>query len=172
MTAPTLTRTLTIVAYGQPGPQGSKKAFRNQHTGRIQQVESSKKVAPWRDDVKAAAERVVARLAGDQDWAPLDGPLLVRMVFSIVRPAGHYGTGRNAGTLRASAPRWPSSTPDLSKLARSTEDALTAAGVWRDDARVVEYQRLAKVYVRGDLEALDRPGVVIMVTRLSKVDRS
>lgn len=160
------TPAVLIVAYGQPAPQGSKNAFRNQHTGRIQQVESSKRVKPWRDDVKAAAERVVAGLVRPgEDWAPLDGPLAVRMVFTVARPAGHYGTGRNTGTVRASAPHRPAGTPDLSKLARSTEDALTAAGLWRDDARVVEYGRLAKVYSGEDRDALDRPGVRITVER-------
>ena len=42
---------LTIVAYGQPAPQGSKR-----HVGKGVMVESSKKLRPWRQDVKAAAE--------------------------------------------------------------------------------------------------------------------
>jgi Holliday junction resolvase RusA-like endonuclease len=46
------------------------------------------------------------------------------------------------------------------------EDALTAAGVWVDDARVVEYTRLAKVFCNEDPEALDRPGVVIHIGEL------
>ena len=53
--------------------------------------------------------------------------------------------------------------PDLSKLLRSTEDALTDAGLWADDARVVEYERLAKVYPGEDPEALPVPGVRIEI---------
>ena len=44
---------------------------------------------------------------------------------------------------------------------RSTEDALSDAGFWADDARVVEYGRLAKVFPGEDPDALQSPGVVI-----------
>ena len=81
------------------------------------------------------------------------GPVMVRMIFTMPKPA--------------SAPKrrriWPMGMPDLSKLARSTEDALSDAGIWRDDARVVEYGRLAKVYPGEDPEALDTPGAIIEV---------
>ncbi len=39
----------------------------------------------------------------------------------------------------------PYRIPDLSKLLRGIEDAITEAGLWADDARVAEYVRLAKV---------------------------
>jgi crossover junction endodeoxyribonuclease RusA len=87
------------------------------------------------------------------------------MVFTMPRPRVHYGTGRNEGVLK---PRFlnavPDRIPDLSKLCRSTEDALTDAGVWADDARVVRYGDLGKVYVSSpDPDALDVPGAVIRV---------
>lgn len=152
-----------IVVYGLPAPQGSKKAFRNQHSGRIQMTESSAKVKPWRQDVKYAAQTFTE---GMPDWAPLDGPLAVSMVFTFARPKGHFGTGRNAGTLKASAPARPSGVPDLSKLARSTEDALTGL-VWVDDARVVEYRHLAKHYAAdGTPDVFNVPGCMIRVWRL------
>jgi crossover junction endodeoxyribonuclease RusA len=83
------------------------------------------------------------------------------MVFTLARPA--------AARNRA----WPHTMPDLSKLIRSTEDALSPdphqdwAGAWTDDARVVEYRRAAKVYPLADPEALDEPGVLITVTALT-----
>lgn len=148
--------TFSIVVRGIPGPQGSKR-----HVGNGRMVESSKKVAPWRDAVRmeAAAARVVIY----RNFAPFDGPLWVDMVFTVVRPGAHYRTGRNAHLLRDNAPARPSRTPDLSKLARATEDALTDAGIWSDDARVVEYHRLAKVFAGEDRDALDSPGVVIRI---------
>lgn len=153
---------LVIVAYGRPAPQGSKR-----HVGNGVMVESSKAVKPWRDDVKAAAERFIEsqRVRG-LPWSTLDGPLVARMVFTTTRPRSHYRTGRNAHLLRDAAPGRPASIPDLSKLIRSTEDALTAAGVWKDDARVVEYERAAKVFAGEDPEALDAPGVRITIRAL------
>lgn len=137
---------LVIVVYGSPAPQGSKR-FVGMRGGRGVMVESSKKVRPWRQDVKAAA--IEARAGRDTS----DEPLRVRMVFTVPKPA--------------SAPKrrriFACKKPDLSKLVRSTEDALTDAGVWRDDARVVEYSRLAKVFPGEDPEALDSPGVRIEI---------
>jgi Holliday junction resolvase RusA-like endonuclease len=58
--------------------------------------------------------------------------------------------------------------PDLSKLIRSTEDALTDAGVWTDDARVVAYHQPRKVYAgSADPDALHTPGAVIRVWRVA-----
>lgn len=152
--------TVELSVPGLPAPQGSKR-----HVGNGVMIESSKHVKPWRSDVRDAATYFLSRT--DRTLYPLDGPLSVDMVFSMPRPKGHYGTGRNAGVLKASAPLYPQGMPDLSKLARSTEDALTSAGLWKDDARVVEYGRLAKVYAGpGDPDALPAPGAVIRVRLL------
>ncbi|WP_433341620.1 RusA family crossover junction endodeoxyribonuclease [Streptomyces sp. CA-253872] len=130
-----------VMVHGAPAPQGSKSAMRNESTGRIQLVESSRFVKPWREDVVAACLR--ARKRG---WQPLTGPLAAEMVFTLTRPRSHFGTGRNRNLVRPSAPALPMGVPDLSKLARSTEDALTTAGVYRDDALLVEYRGLSKRY--------------------------
>lgn len=136
-----------IVVYGSPAPQGSKK-FVGMAGGHGMLVESSKKVKPWREDVKAAA------LLVRNGAPPLDGPLAVRMIFTVPKPA--------------SAPKrrrlYPMRKPDVSKLARSTEDALTDAGIWTDDARITEYTRLAKVYPGEDPDALEACGAVIEIT--------
>lgn len=162
--------TLVITVFGQPAPQGSKR-----HVGNGVMVESSKKVKPWRQDVVAAARSVVenARIAHYPDgvlhidpFTPLDGPLHVRMVFSFTRPRSHYRTGRNAHLLKADAPAQPCGRPDVSKLCRATEDALTTAGVWVDDSRVAEYDRLAKVWVGEDVEALATAGCRIEIRAL------
>jgi Holliday junction resolvase RusA-like endonuclease len=131
---------LAFEVRGIPGAQGSKKGFvvkkDGEPTGKVVMVESSAKVKPWRQDVKAAAES--ALLDSDEwevDWR---GPVSLWIVFTFTRPASHYGTGRNAGALKASAPGWPigRNTGDIDKLQRSTLDALTAAGVFHDDSQV------------------------------------
>lgn len=149
---------IEIIVYGHPAPQGSK-AFKGIHGGHAVLVESSKAVKPWRMDVKHAA---IEAHGGNP---PMDGPLCVRMVFTLRRPRGHYGTGRNEGKLKPYAPTRPAGLPDLSKLLRSTEDALTQAGVWVDDSRVVEYERAAKVFAGEDPEALHIPGARITIYR-------
>ncbi|GEM_PF-2210548 len=123
-------------ALGTPAPQGSKR-----HVGHGVMVESSRYVRPWREAVKAAAFG-----AGEC----LDGPLAVSMVFTLPRP-------KSARRIDMA----PSRMPDLSKLARAVEDAISDAGLWADDARVSEYERLAKVWSGFDSDALPVPGVVV-----------
>lgn len=107
---------LEVFVPGRPAPQGSKR-----HVGGGRMIEQSKYVGTWRDDVRAACLAV---------WVgrpPMDGPLTLEVEFIRKRPAS------------APKSRTPAATtaPDLSKLVRSTEDAITSAGVWADDARVV-----------------------------------
>jgi len=102
---------------GRPAPQGSK--IRTQYGMR----EASKYVKPWRDAVYAAA--TLAR-ANEEHFNPFTGPVRLDITFYIERPQ------------KSKWVRYPAGTPDLSKLMRSTEDALTQAGVWTDDALVVK----------------------------------
>ena len=53
------------------------------------------------------------------------------------RPKSHFGTGRNAGKLKPSAPKYPAVKPDVDKLSRAVHDALTIANVIDDDSRIV-----------------------------------
>lgn len=147
---------MLIEVYGSPAPQGSKRALGRTSLGKTIMVEASNKVAPWRADVMMAARHAIEehkqlyRLA---TWTPLDGAVVARMVFSFARPPSVKRTQRP----------YPSVYPDATKLARSTEDALQAAGVIRDDCLIVEYTRLAKVYCGEDPEALEVPGALVIM---------
>lgn len=124
---------MRIQVHGIPAPQGSKR-----HVGNGVMVESSAKVKPWREAVKWATIEAA--------FEPFhDGPVRVLLEFFLPRPQGHYGTGRNACEVKASAPTRPHRKPDLDKLIRSTLDALGEAGVWRDDSQVC-YVEAAKWY--------------------------
>lgn len=127
---------ITFVVNGTPAPQGSKTAFVNKRTGRAQMVEVSGAVKPWRQDVRFAAAEAMSAAGLER---PLSGPLGLTIAFTKVRPRAHYRTGRNAHLLRDDAPTWKATSPDLSKLVRSTEDAITSAGLWEDDRLVARY---------------------------------
>jgi crossover junction endodeoxyribonuclease RusA len=115
---------LQFAVHGDPVPQGSKR-----HVGNGIMVESSARLRPWREDVKQSI------LALDLSHA-LTGPVEVEMLFWIRRPKSHYGTGRNADTLKPSAPDYAPTRPDLDKLARAVLDAMQAASLLKDDAQV------------------------------------
>jgi crossover junction endodeoxyribonuclease RusA len=140
-----------IHVHGLPAPQGSKR-----HVGHGVMIESSAKVKPWREAVKWAALTQLA-IAGCET-PPLTGPIRVVAIFKFPRPKSHYRTGRNAHLLRDDAPEFKMSRPDGEKLERSTYDALTDAGVWRDDAQVVD-AHWTKVYS-------DSPGAHLVIEAL------
>lgn len=119
---------MRIQVRGIPAPQGSKR-----YVGNGRMIESSAKVKPWREAVKWAA---LEALRTYEPWTTR-APLGVSIDFYLPRPKGHLGTGRNAGTVKASAPKYPTSKPDIDKLVRSTLDGLGESGVWIDDAQVV-----------------------------------
>lgn len=158
---------MIIVVYGNPAPQGSKRFLGTTKLGRGIMAENSPGVASWRSDVataaRAAMDRERARLKGELERIGATGELqpfteavVARMVFSFQRPASIKRGKRPFMTV----------APDLSKLARSTEDALQASGVIRNDGLIVEYTRLAKVYCGEDPEALETPGAYIQLGAL------
>jgi Holliday junction resolvase RusA-like endonuclease len=142
---------LVITVYGTPAPQGSKR-----HVGNGVMIEMSKRVRPWRNDVMIAAQA----WRDEHPRAPLTGPLALAIDFYFRRPKKHYRTGRRAAELRDDAPEYHYQVPDLSKLIRSTEDALTDSGIWADDCLV------AAVHARKRWAGHDSgtlPGAVITI---------
>jgi|tagenome__1003787_1003787.scaffolds.fasta_scaffold20940909_2 Holliday junction resolvase RusA-like endonuclease len=130
---------------GRPQPAGSKKAFAirkgGMPTGKIAVVDDAKHSRDWKQSVASA---YADTLYPGEDPELVIGPLILLVDFYMMRPKAHYGTGRNAETLKASAPRYPTGKPDATKLVRAVEDALTGV-LWRDDAQVV-LQRVRKLY--------------------------
>lgn len=124
---------LRFTVYGNAQPAGSKRAFRHPHTGKIMVADANQKAKPWQYEIKAAA---VDALGGEISGL-LEGPLAVEFRFYTPRPRSHYGSGRNADVVKASAPARPITRPDVLKLSRAVEDALTGI-VWKDDSQIVE----------------------------------
>ena len=120
---------LTCTIPGTPQQQGSKR-----NVGKFS-IEANKNLAPWRADAIANLQQAMSEQGVEQ----FVGPVRVSATFTYGRPAGHYGTGRNARVVKDSAPLWKASAPDLDKLARALGDALTQAGVVRDDALIVSW---------------------------------
>ena len=152
--------TLSFSVAGTPAPQGSKR-----HVGGGRLIESSKKVGPWRAAVALATRRALTATG----HPPFTGPCIVSASFIFERPQSHYGTGRNAHTIRPSAPEEPTSRNvygDLDKLARALLDALTEGGAIEDDSLVVGLSA-SKAFVRGDL----RPGAYVRIAHATSSER-
>lgn len=132
---------------GHPKAQGSKK-----HVGKGVMVEMSKDLRPWRQAIAAEAQVAAKGHA-------YEGAVEVRATFTFQRPASHYGTGRNSGTLKPNAPLFRESAPDLDKLVRALSDALVISGVIRDDRHIVRL-RAQKCY--------GRPGVFVEIKGIAE----
>lgn len=128
-----MTVLLVCTILGTPQQQGSKRSL---GPGRPS-IEDNPRLRPWRADAVAALEAAARTQWGTV--SPILDPVHVDVSFVYARPKGHYRTGRNAATLRDSAPLFKASAPDLDKLQRALGDALTQAGIVRDDALIVEW---------------------------------
>lgn len=120
---------------GEPAPQGSKKAVPNQRTGRVALVESSAGVKPWREDIRWHLLGLPPQQR--QAW-PIHGAVSVELEFVLKRPKA---------TPKKRTPQ-AVKKPDLDKLDRAVCDAIGSAGVWGDDAQVVQLasrKRLAEL---------------------------
>lgn len=129
---------IAFTVYGEAKPAGSKRAFTHPHTGRpILTDDSGKAGKDWRRAVAdAAAEAAPPELLRDA--------LEVTFTFYRLRPKSHHRTGANAALLRDSAPAYPITRPDVLKLARAAEDAMSGV-VYADDAQIVD-EHLHKRY--------------------------
>lgn len=121
---------------GVPSPGGSKRGLHHRWTGRIVLIDcGGARTKAWRSRVAAAGQEA---MLGRELYI---GPLRLIITFRMPRPKSHFN---RRGKLLDWAPAYPATKPDLTKLLRSTEDALTGI-IWNDDCQIVETM-VNKVY--------------------------
>lgn len=134
-------RPLAVRVLGLPASQGSKTpgAPVRTKTGRIfvpMREASKKKLDPWRMDVKHAFMR---------DGLPLRQfgahAIMLQVEFIMTRPASHPKRGKTRPATKR---------PDLDKLTRAIKDAITSAGVYKDDSQVVEMHVRKRLAEEGE----------------------
>ena len=126
------------VVFGPPATKGSVRAFVPKGGKHAIVINDNERGKSWQQELSLAMQET-------RPDRPVVGPVALSFTVYMQRPKGHYGTGRKARVLRASAPEWPTVKPDLDKVARAILDAGT--GVWyRDDAQVVVQGPFCKVW--------------------------
>ena len=119
-------KTLSFFTPGVPKGQPRGRAVRRgAHAG----IYDPGTADNWKASVRAAAKE-------KWDGVPFEGPVRVVVRAFFPRPKAHYRTGKHAGMLRTDAPTHHTAKPDRDNLDKAILDALTNAGVWRDDAQV------------------------------------
>ena len=66
---------------------------------------------------------------------PLLGPLQVDLYLYYAYLKGHYGTGRNKGIVKTSAPLWKITKPDKHNAEKIVFDSLNGI-IWNDDSQI------------------------------------
>jgi Holliday junction resolvase RusA-like endonuclease len=144
---------ITFTVLGKAEPAGSKsgQTYRRKdgslvtrEDGRvvIGMRDSNPKAGGWKQEVGKAALLARAEHPGHMGKL-LDGPLAVSFYFYRPRPKGHT-TSKGALSKSGRETPYPISKPDVLKLARAVEDALTGV-LWRDDAQIVD-ERIRKFW--------------------------
>ena len=136
-----------IVVRGKPAPQGSKVSFRNGYM-----KEASPFLMPWRNQIVSAC--IEQKINNNEI---IEQPVEIFIDFLFHRPQAHYGTGRNEGNLKSSAPKYPTTrtTGDIDKLCRSTLDGLSipSGGILlRDDSLVVNLRAKKSFATKGGFQ--------------------
>ena len=135
---------------GEPKPQPRPRARAFCANGKwIAQVYDGGEAKGWKRMIECAIRPQLPR-------EPIDCPVTITATFFFERPQSHYGTGRNSGTLRPNAPTKHTQRPDGDNLFKALTDAITDAGLWRDDALIAD-AHIAKRW------AMKHPGVVIVI---------
>lgn len=158
-----LTHEIRAVIPGHPLTKGSMKCIGRR--GRVAHVliesDDNGAKARWREFIARETRR-----AWPTDRQAVKGqPVGAEITFTLARPKSHYGTGRNAGTVK---PAYVDALPvghdtgDVDKLLRLILDALQDSGVLPDDCAVVDtVARKRYVDAAPDPDVLGHPGVVI-----------
>jgi Holliday junction resolvase RusA-like endonuclease len=136
---------VSFVVKGNPAPAGSKSAFpfrrRDGRLGVRVTDASGARGKAWREAVALAASRAM----GGQK--PMTGPLKLTAMFYLSRPKSHFNS-RGLLKDKSASMLHHTQKPDLTKLLRAVEDAMTGI-VYEDDAQIVG-QTVGKFWTDGD----------------------
>ena len=148
---------LVFVIPGDPVPWTSTK--RNQKSGnRFLPARQEEAIARGVSTIREQMQR-----DGVESFQA-DEPLMLSAEFYVRRLKGHFGTGRNARTVKTQfLGARPTGKPDFSNLLKMAEDCLVLAELIPDDDQIVAlYAPLRKVWTESREE---QPRSVIRIRR-------
>lgn len=139
---------------GEPVPAGSKRGT----AARFKNEQKRWRISTWFDNqghqhakinvsdvnasklkkrAKVVEAAIVEAIAATGFRMPeKDAPLGAVVTIYRQRGKGHYRSGKYDSILKPTAPAFPATPPDTTKLWRALEDSLTGL-LWHDDSRVV-----------------------------------
>ena len=82
---------------------------------------------------------------------PMEGPLMVKLLFTFQRPKSHFRTGKFSDILKKDAPQYMVKKPDTDNLAKLMLDSYNNI-FYHDDSQITQLQ-IEKEY--GDEDRID-----------------
>lgn len=119
-----MTPALRFSVHGVAQPKGSTRAFVPKGWTRPIVTSANKGLKGWEETIRHTLQDVLAKAPRPVRDALFEAPVAVTLVFYLPRPKASKGA------------RYSTKKPDLDKLVRGANDAMTGL-VYRDDAQVV-----------------------------------
>ncbi len=145
---------------GKPRSKGSYRAI--QAHGRAFLKNSDDHLAEWTNLIKLEWQRQMRDRLFEhgESPGPWDTAFEVLVYCDFARPKSHFGTGRNAGKQKPTAPPHVCCMrrPDCDKILRAILDALEGC-CWKDDCQVV-FCSLRKFWSDKDMTTIEISGLI------------
>lgn len=150
---------ITFRVYGEPRGQPRPRAW-------TRTLKDGTTVARMYDPGSAEVWKTIIAAVAESHTPPalMTGGVRVSAEFIFPRPLSHYRGNNIARPLKATAPKWHTSTPDRDNCEKALLDCLTQqGGFWRDDAQVCAGE-IRKLYAQPG----ERPGATITIESLDQ----
>ena len=112
----------------QPRPRAFARKFGDKFSARVYDPGTAE---GWKSLI---AEMIRSQIPAE----PFAGAVSVSASFYFERPKSHFGTGKNAATLKESAAADHLKTPDPDNLIKAVMDCMTRLRVYQDDGQVTQ----------------------------------
>ena len=136
------------VAFTVPGKPKGKGRPRVTVRGKFAHAYTPKDTATYENLIRLQAAQAMT------GCELMQGPVACHVTAYVSRPKGHYGTGRNSGKLKDSAPRYPTTKPDGDNVLKGVGDACNGI-VYKDDSQIVDATVEKRYAALGVGERLD-----------------
>lgn len=142
---------MTIRVYGDPKAQPRGRAFSMKlKSGKsTARVYNPKTAEGWKTLIAVAARFFLPA-------EPVTGPIQMDCQFVFQRPKVHFIANDRSRELKAKAPTWHISRPDVDNLRKPIMDCLKTLGFYNDDSQICQGMTLKRYTDTGE-----RPGVYI-----------
>ncbi len=122
---------MVIRVHGEPKaqPRGRAFAFKDKSGKATARVYNPDTAEGWKTLIAVAARPFTPT-------EPMSGPVIMDCEFIFQRPKAHFVAGDRSRDLKAKAPTWHTTKPDIDNLRKPVMDCLKTLGFYHDDSQI------------------------------------